>query len=286
MEGFKKELVQGRICLALRSVCEGTSEHVSVLMWTPHRNVGNQVAEGTAWNVEGQCLSLHPTSCLLLRRPFHFLLLYSCVVDEMDFSNMDLDDALRKFQSHIRVQGEAQKVERLIEAFRYVRGAVTFLRFSCRYWRGLVNRINVYHSLEYACPFWHPVQARGGGQRAAAKKAKCRGRKARDETGRMNRGQEEKERKGGHRSDEGRERQEGLGRVYGGWEHAHTRQRERRAWGRVRREGKEGWGSVNGVELVSDKRACYSVSESRWLITSVEACTVMLRCVTCKVVLG
>ncbi|CAM5174298.1 unnamed protein product [Eretmochelys imbricata] len=40
-----------------------------------------------------------------------------CVVDEMDFSNMDLDDALRKFQSHIRVQGEAQKVERLIEAF-------------------------------------------------------------------------------------------------------------------------------------------------------------------------
>uniref|UniRef100_A0A452UR16 IQ motif and Sec7 domain ArfGEF 2 n=1 Tax=Ursus maritimus TaxID=29073 RepID=A0A452UR16_URSMA len=40
-----------------------------------------------------------------------------CVVDEMDFSSMDLDDALRKFQSHIRVQGEAQKVERLIEAF-------------------------------------------------------------------------------------------------------------------------------------------------------------------------
>ncbi|XP_073456482.1 IQ motif and SEC7 domain-containing protein 2 isoform X3 [Aquarana catesbeiana] len=40
-----------------------------------------------------------------------------CVVDEMDFSNMDLDEALRKFQAHIRVQGEAQKVERLIEAF-------------------------------------------------------------------------------------------------------------------------------------------------------------------------
>ena len=49
-----------------------------------------------------------------------FLLSSSCVVDEMDFSNMDLDEALRKFQSHIRVQGEAQKVERLIEAFRYV----------------------------------------------------------------------------------------------------------------------------------------------------------------------
>ncbi|XP_067399896.1 IQ motif and SEC7 domain-containing protein 1 isoform X10 [Emydura macquarii macquarii] len=40
-----------------------------------------------------------------------------CVVDEMDFSAMELDEALRKFQAHIRVQGEAQKVERLIEAF-------------------------------------------------------------------------------------------------------------------------------------------------------------------------
>ncbi|XP_031422776.1 IQ motif and SEC7 domain-containing protein 1-like isoform X3 [Clupea harengus] len=40
-----------------------------------------------------------------------------CVVDEMDFSGMELDEALRKFQNHIRVQGEAQKVERMIEAF-------------------------------------------------------------------------------------------------------------------------------------------------------------------------
>ncbi|KAK5913157.1 hypothetical protein CesoFtcFv8_002966 [Champsocephalus esox] len=40
-----------------------------------------------------------------------------CVVDEMDFSSMELDEALRKFQAHIRVQGEAQKVERLIEAY-------------------------------------------------------------------------------------------------------------------------------------------------------------------------
>ncbi|XP_041112326.1 IQ motif and SEC7 domain-containing protein 3-like isoform X2 [Polyodon spathula] len=39
------------------------------------------------------------------------------VVDEMDFSGMELDEALRKFQAHIHVQGEAQKVERLIEAF-------------------------------------------------------------------------------------------------------------------------------------------------------------------------
>ncbi|XP_028823272.1 IQ motif and SEC7 domain-containing protein 3 isoform X2 [Denticeps clupeoides] len=40
-----------------------------------------------------------------------------CVVDEMDLSQLELDEALRKFQAHIRVQGEAQKVERLIEAF-------------------------------------------------------------------------------------------------------------------------------------------------------------------------
>lgn len=49
-------------------------------------------------------------------KSFPFFL--SCVVDEMDFSGMELDEALRKFQAHIRVQGEAQKVERLIEAFR------------------------------------------------------------------------------------------------------------------------------------------------------------------------
>lgn len=48
----------------------------------------------------------------------NFLFLTSCVVDEMDFSSMELDEALRKFQAHIRVQGEAQKVERLIEAYR------------------------------------------------------------------------------------------------------------------------------------------------------------------------
>ncbi|CAG13061.1 unnamed protein product [Tetraodon nigroviridis] len=30
---------------------------------------------------------------------------------------MELDEALRKFQAHVRVQGEAQKVERLMEAF-------------------------------------------------------------------------------------------------------------------------------------------------------------------------
>lgn len=56
--------------------------------------------------------------CREIESSTHPSLLLSCVVDEMDFSSMDLDDALRKFQSHIRVQGEAQKVERLIEAFR------------------------------------------------------------------------------------------------------------------------------------------------------------------------
>uniref|UniRef100_H2ZJJ7 SEC7 domain-containing protein n=1 Tax=Ciona savignyi TaxID=51511 RepID=H2ZJJ7_CIOSA len=35
----------------------------------------------------------------------------------MDFSDLELDEALRLFQSQIKVQGEAQKVERLIEAF-------------------------------------------------------------------------------------------------------------------------------------------------------------------------
>lgn len=56
---------------------------------------------------------------LAIQLSFDFLLFFdSCVVDEMDFSGMELDEALRKFQAHIRVQGEAQKVERLIEAFR------------------------------------------------------------------------------------------------------------------------------------------------------------------------
>ncbi|XP_060046304.1 IQ motif and SEC7 domain-containing protein 3 isoform X2 [Erinaceus europaeus] len=50
------------------------------------------------------------------KKPFNRDVL-DCVVDEMDFSSMELDEALRKFQAHIRVQGEAQKVERLIEAF-------------------------------------------------------------------------------------------------------------------------------------------------------------------------
>lgn len=63
--------------------------------------------------------SLSSTSRLRRHRLNLPFLCLSCVVDEMDFSGMDLDDALRKFQAQIKVQGEAQKVERLIEAFRF-----------------------------------------------------------------------------------------------------------------------------------------------------------------------
>lgn len=39
------------------------------------------------------------------------------VCNQIDLSKLDIDEALRKFQSHIRIQGEAQRVERLVEAF-------------------------------------------------------------------------------------------------------------------------------------------------------------------------
>ncbi|CBY35144.1 unnamed protein product [Oikopleura dioica] len=44
------------------------------------------------------------------------------VCNQMDLSDLDVDEALRKFQSSVRIQGEAQRVERLVEAFsqRYV----------------------------------------------------------------------------------------------------------------------------------------------------------------------
>lgn len=54
----------------------------------------------------------------LTRPALTAVFVHSCVLDEMDFSGMDLDDALRKFQAQIKVQGEAQRVERLVEAFR------------------------------------------------------------------------------------------------------------------------------------------------------------------------
>ncbi|ETE71221.1 IQ motif and SEC7 domain-containing protein 3, partial [Ophiophagus hannah] len=72
--------------------------------------------ENRSLHLAEQILHPYEYSCFL---PSPNLLPQSlvCVVDEMDFSGMELDEALRKFQAHIRVQGEAQKVERLIEAF-------------------------------------------------------------------------------------------------------------------------------------------------------------------------
>ena len=40
------------------------------------------------------------------------------VCELMDFSGLEVDEALRMFQAEIRVQGEAQKVERLVEVTR------------------------------------------------------------------------------------------------------------------------------------------------------------------------
>lgn len=57
---------------------------------------------------------------------------------------MDLDDALRKFQAQIKVQGEAQRVERLVEAFRYRHG-----RFGSR--RGPGDRPDVSVELVMVC---------------------------------------------------------------------------------------------------------------------------------------
>ena len=37
--------------------------------------------------------------------------------EQLDFTDMPLDEALRTFQSHIRITGEAQKIDRLMEAF-------------------------------------------------------------------------------------------------------------------------------------------------------------------------
>ena len=53
---------------------------------------------------------LHPYNIILIT-----VLLFSSICDLMDFSNMEVDEALREFQSKVKVQGEAQRVERLIE---------------------------------------------------------------------------------------------------------------------------------------------------------------------------
>lgn len=57
-----------------------------------------------------------------LQRPFNGRVL-ECFVEEFDFAGMQVDLALRRFQSHFLMPGEAQKIERLVEVFsqRYAR---------------------------------------------------------------------------------------------------------------------------------------------------------------------
>jgi IQ motif and SEC7 domain-containing protein len=47
----------------------------------------------------------------------HFLRVRRCFAQEMDLHGMTVDVALRKFQAHFRMPGEAQKIERLMEVF-------------------------------------------------------------------------------------------------------------------------------------------------------------------------
>ncbi|XP_075553066.1 brefeldin-resistant Arf-GEF family protein schizo isoform X2 [Dermacentor variabilis] len=57
-----------------------------------------------------------------LQGPFNARVL-ECFVEELDFAGMQVDLALRRFQSHFLLPGEAQKIERLVEVFsqRYAR---------------------------------------------------------------------------------------------------------------------------------------------------------------------
>lgn len=40
---------------------------------------------------------------------------FSCFANEVDMRDMEIDVALRKFQSLFRLPGEAQKIERIVE---------------------------------------------------------------------------------------------------------------------------------------------------------------------------
>lgn len=42
---------------------------------------------------------------------------YRCFSQELDLSGVQVDVALRKFQTYFRMPGEAQKIERLMEVF-------------------------------------------------------------------------------------------------------------------------------------------------------------------------
>ncbi len=50
-----------------------------------------------------------------IAHPFNAATL-NCFALEMDFAGMQIDTALRKFQTYFRMPGEAQKIERLMEA--------------------------------------------------------------------------------------------------------------------------------------------------------------------------
>ncbi|XP_063542845.1 IQ motif and SEC7 domain-containing protein 1 isoform X3 [Cydia strobilella] len=51
-----------------------------------------------------------------LQNQFNMAVL-ECFVNELDLSGMAVDVALRRYQAHFRLPGEAQKIERLVEAF-------------------------------------------------------------------------------------------------------------------------------------------------------------------------
>ena len=51
-----------------------------------------------------------------LQSPFAMKVL-TCFVQHFDFSGLRIDKALRKLLTHVRVPGEAQKIERIMEVF-------------------------------------------------------------------------------------------------------------------------------------------------------------------------
>ncbi|XP_076330258.1 IQ motif and SEC7 domain-containing protein 1-like isoform X2 [Tachypleus tridentatus] len=53
-----------------------------------------------------------------IQSPFNMAVL-GCFVEEIDFAGMQVDVALRKFQTFFRMPGEAQKIERLVEVFSH-----------------------------------------------------------------------------------------------------------------------------------------------------------------------
>jgi IQ motif/SEC7 domain-containing protein len=53
-----------------------------------------------------------------LQQPFNMAVL-EYFAEEMDFSGVAMDVALRKFQGYFRMPGEAQKIERLMEVFSH-----------------------------------------------------------------------------------------------------------------------------------------------------------------------